>query len=105
MFVSECLEFCVPVPLLRLSLHILRVLPAHFTPSGSYFLNIKPLVSVLIPNYNSGRFLRRAILNVQRQSFSDVEIVVRDDCSTDNSTAVLARLATGEFVFSGTAGT
>ena len=42
-------------------------------------------VSVLIANYNNGRYLMDAVDSVRRQSCHNWEIVIVDDCSTDNS--------------------
>ncbi len=52
-----------------------------------------PSVSALITNYNYARFLGTAIESVLRQTYSDVEIVVVDDGSTDNSLEVLESYA------------
>lgn len=46
-------------------------------------------VSVIIPNFNYGRFLNRAIDSVLEQSHTNVEILVIDNGSTDNSREVL----------------
>lgn len=47
-----------------------------------------PLVSVVIPCYNQGRFLREAIESARRQTHRAVEIVIVDDGSTDDTAAV-----------------
>jgi glycosyltransferase involved in cell wall biosynthesis len=47
------------------------------------------LISVIIPTYNRERFITKAIDSVLKQRFSDYEIVVVDDGSTDNTREVL----------------
>jgi glycosyltransferase involved in cell wall biosynthesis len=50
----------------------------------------KPLVSILINNYNYGRFLREAIDSALSQTYSNTEVIVVDDGSTDDSRDVIA---------------
>lgn len=52
-----------------------------------------PLVSVVIPNHNYGRFLAEAIESALRQTYPHVELLVVDDGSTDESREVLRRYA------------
>jgi len=52
-----------------------------------------PLVSVVIPNYNYGRYLAQAIESALHQTYQKMEILVVDDGSTDDSKAVLVRYA------------
>lgn len=48
-----------------------------------------PLISVLINNYNYGRFLSSAIDSAFSQTYSNVEVVVVDDGSTDRSKEII----------------
>jgi glycosyltransferase involved in cell wall biosynthesis len=49
-----------------------------------------PTISVVIPAYNSARYLPAAVESVLRQTVRDVEVVVVDDGSTDDTPAVMA---------------
>ena len=40
---------------------------------------MKPLVSIVIPNYNYGHFIKQTIESAVKQTYSNVEIVVVDD--------------------------
>jgi glycosyltransferase involved in cell wall biosynthesis len=48
-----------------------------------------PKLSVLMPVYNSEKFLAEAIESILRQSFTDFEFIIIDDCSTDASRAII----------------
>lgn len=52
-----------------------------------------PKVSVLMPTWNRAQLLARAIKSVQRQTFTDWELVVINDASTDSTRALLDDLA------------
>ncbi|MFO8088286.1 MAG: glycosyltransferase family 2 protein [Desulfatiglandaceae bacterium] len=47
-----------------------------------------PVVSVITPVYNSENFVSDAIKSVLEQNFTDWEMIIVDDCSTDNSVEV-----------------
>lgn len=49
-----------------------------------------PAVSVIIPNYNCGAYIGKALDSILRQSFQDWEILICDDGSTDNSIEVIS---------------
>jgi glycosyltransferase involved in cell wall biosynthesis len=53
----------------------------------------QPTVSILIPTYNYARYLPDAIESVLGQDFSDLEVVIVDDCSRDDSAEVIQRYA------------
>ena len=47
------------------------------------------MVSVIIPNYNHSLYLNQRIDSVLMQSYQDFEIILLDDCSTDESRAII----------------
>jgi len=52
-----------------------------------------PKVSVVVPNYNHARFLPKRIDTILEQTFRDFELILLDDCSTDDSRSILAKYA------------
>ena len=52
-----------------------------------------PSVSVIIPIYNSGRYLERCLDSVLSQSLEDIEVICVDDASVDESQLILVRRA------------
>ena len=51
------------------------------------------LVSIIMPTYNCGAFIGETIASVQAQTHSHWELLVVDDCSTDDTAEVVAALA------------
>ena len=51
------------------------------------------MVSVIMPAYNAGRFIEQSILSVVSQTYTDWELIVVDDCSTDNTAEIVQRYA------------
>jgi len=49
----------------------------------------KPVVSVCIPCYEGAKFIRTAIESVLAQSFEDFELIIIDNCSTDDTEAIV----------------
>ena len=49
-------------------------------------------VSIIVPTYNSELFIENCVRSAMAQSYSDIEIVVVDNCSTDNTISICERL-------------
>ena len=49
----------------------------------------RPLISVIVPVHNAAGYLHRALRSVLRQTLTDFELILVDDCSTDESTKIL----------------
>lgn len=52
-----------------------------------------PLVSVIMPAYNNGPFLREAVDSIAGQTYQDWELLIVDDASTDETPEILASLS------------
>lgn len=48
-----------------------------------------PKVSVIIPSYNHSRYLQQRIESVIGQTYQDFEVILLDDCSTDQSRSII----------------
>ena len=51
------------------------------------------LISVVIPLYNAEKYVRECIISLLAQTFQDFEVIFVDDCSTDNSVAIVESYA------------
>ncbi|MBB6500973.1 glycosyltransferase family 2 protein [Pedobacter cryoconitis] len=52
-----------------------------------------PKVSVIVPNYNHAAYLTQRLESVLNQSFQDFELIILDDCSSDNSKDIIDQYA------------
>lgn len=48
-----------------------------------------PSVSVIVPNYNHAPYLRQRLDSIYNQTFQNYEVIILDDCSTDNSKKII----------------
>ncbi len=53
----------------------------------------RPLISVLMPTYNVAPFVEEAVKSVLSQTYRNFELIVVDDCSTDETFSILQRLS------------
>lgn len=63
-----------------------------FDAQGNSQECMRPLVSIILPTYNRARFLPDAIESIRSQQFTDRELVIVDDGSTDNSPELIEQL-------------
>jgi glycosyltransferase involved in cell wall biosynthesis len=54
---------------------------------------VQPLVSALVPTYNGAAFIQRTLDSLAAQTWPRLEVVIADDCSTDETLAVVRRFA------------
>lgn len=56
-------------------------------------MDVKPVVSVIVPNYNHSAYLKERIDSILAQTYKDYEILLLDDASTDDSISILRQYA------------
>jgi glycosyltransferase involved in cell wall biosynthesis len=70
-----------------------RPLPAGRSHADRTSLNRKGMVSVIIPAYNDAATVERTVFSVLNQTYSDLEVLVIDDGSTDQTAALVQSMA------------
>ncbi len=58
-------------------------------PENEADMSYKPLLSVIIPNYNNAKYLGECLDSVLNQTYENLDIIVSDDCSNDHSQAII----------------
>jgi len=51
----------------------------------------RPLISIIMPCYNAEAYIEQTVINVFEQTYGNIELIVVDDGSTDNSPALLTK--------------
>lgn len=50
------------------------------------------LISIIMPAYNSSQYIRNSINSIQKQTYSNWELIIVDDCSIDNTVEIIKAL-------------
>ena len=56
-----------------------------------YPLVENPKISAIMPIYNGGKYLHYSLRSIQNQKMKDIEIILIDDCSTDNTLTIIEK--------------
>ena len=56
----------------------------------------KGLVSIIMPSYNTAKYIGESIKSVQAQTYTDWELIIVDDCSTDNTDDIIKEYLSDE---------
>ena len=58
-----------------------------------------PLITILITNFNKGKFIANTIQSCKNQSYKKIEIIIVDNCSTDNSIKIISKFKNIKLLF------
>ena len=53
---------------------------------------MEKLISVIIPSYNHEKYIKECINSVLNQTYKNIEVIVEDDCSSDNSAKEIRKI-------------
>ncbi|MEH2027751.1 glycosyltransferase family 2 protein [Nostoc sp.] len=59
----------------------------------------QPLVSIIIPTYNRPEYLKQAIASAIKQTYQNIEIIISDNCSSENPQALVASFGDSRIKF------
>ena len=55
-----------------------------------------PTVSIVLPSYNGGKYIMESVDSILGQTYTDWELIIVDDCSTDNTLEIARRYEAGD---------
>ena len=61
--------------------------------SENEMVRVKGLVSIIMPSYNTAPYIEETMQSVLNQTYTNWELIIVDDCSTDNTDEVLSRIS------------
>ncbi len=64
----------------------------NLTSSKLKFISFKPLVSIIVTTFNSKRFIENCLYSLINQTYSNIEIIVIDDASSDDAENIVRKL-------------
>ena len=85
--------------LIRLNLEMVKIEKYYFLcnqriliPKNKFKKSKSPKISIISPIYNQEKYLHRYLMSIQNQEFVDLEIILIDDLSNDNTLKVIEEL-------------
>ncbi len=58
-----------------------------------------PKISLIVPVYNSNKYLKRCLESIEKQSYNDIEVIIVDDGSTDDSFEIMSSFSKNDVRF------
>ncbi|MFM8431911.1 MAG: glycosyltransferase [Bacteroidota bacterium] len=55
---------------------------------------VQPLISIIVPSYNQGKYIEATILSVLNQTYSNWELIIQDSCSNDQTERICVEYST-----------
>ena len=62
-------------------------------------MKVHEKVSIIIPTYNRAKLLTEAVRSLQQQTYENIEIIIVDDCSTDDTAQAVEKLDDGRIIY------